>query len=58
VQQALRGKRQTLSFTLALIPLPLTGTQELVSKSDGQVPVDDHADIRTTTNEILKISPK
>lgn len=50
----LLSKEKAFGFIPLLILLPIPRAQELVPESHGQVAVDDHADIRTTPNEILK----
>ena len=58
VQRTLGSKGQAVVFTSPLIPLPITGPQELISKSDSQISINDHADIRATSNKIFQISPE
>ena len=41
-----------------MAPLGITGAQELVAEADGQIAVDDDADVGTPTDEIGQIAQK
>ena len=49
---------QHFGFGRSLVALGVAGAQELVAETDGQIAVDDYADVGAAADEVHEIAPE
>src|SRR5215472_7076033 len=49
---------QHFGFGRSLVALGVAGAQELVAETDGQIAVDDYADVGAAADEVNEIAPE